>query len=94
MYRVKAILADGRKVYHSKRGKIETYTYDQAMEVKHKVPSGAYTRDLFVYEGGYGSVFPKVITVPVVSYEIEHIYQPIDQEAFILGGLRPTEIQN
>lgn len=94
MYRVKLILADGRKVYHSKRGKIEPYTADEIRNRTGIEVKMAYTKDLFWYTPYDNPVFPKSILVPVVAVVVEPMGTPIDSEAFIIGGQRPTETQN
>jgi len=91
-FRVKMLLEDSRKVYVSKRDKIDFYTSKEIKEVKKydKNKLGVYLDDLGMY-GGMEVFKEDVKVVRVIGMSVEDYYAPLDKEAFILGGIKCNE---
>jgi len=94
-FRIKSVLEDGRKVYMSKRGRIDVLDRSGAERVLRMRSDGpdkfAYTSDLAWY--GSRELFePRGIRmVGVVLTVSESASDPIDREAFVLGGVLAHE---
>lgn len=90
-YRLKFTPRDGRRVYASKGGRIDTKTNTTDLR-RSTLLSWAYAPDLSWsshrdFFAGKGIPF-----VPVVDYQWERVSQEVDQDAFIMGGTRVSEL--
>lgn len=90
-WRVLMILQDGRRVYMSKRDRID-YRSTEQMEQLNLVPGnlGVYSSDLSAY--GTRDILKQMgytRFVPVVSFIKENIKDPIDPKAVVMGGKKP-----
>jgi hypothetical protein len=84
MYRVKFILADGRKIYPTDKGRIQTVTQPILDERMHGnlLKHGGYSQDLGIFWLGR----PELAPVKIVEIDFEHEASPFDRTAFVLGG--------
>ncbi len=89
LYRRKFILADGRKVYATKRGKIDPVSQELVNN-----PIGfanmAYSTDLRFVSFIELMESNNQPYVRVIAQVFEPSTDPIDPEAFILGGIKPS----
>ena len=83
---LKLILADGRKVYASKRGEIQILTEQQAANLTRMVGISGYTPTLSMF--GPAEMFESqgVDFVRVVASSLESADEPVDSTAFLTGG--------
>ncbi len=89
-WRILTILEDGRRVYFSHRGRIEYQSKTKLEKTNLALASiGVYSPDLMNY-GSKEEVLKQAggsNVVRVVSVQVAHKSQAIDQSAFLLGGL-------
>ena len=90
-YRLKFTLSDGRRVYASKRGRIDIKS--STTELDHSVLlSWAYTPDLSLSSPRDFFLKNGIPFVAVIDYQWERVSQKIDQDAFIMGGTRVSAL--
>lgn len=94
-WRVLTILQDGRRVYMSKRDRID-YRSEVQIEQLNLVPGnfGVYTSDLSSY-GKRDTLKQMGFTqfISVVAVQIEHVKDPIDPKGVLLGGKKPRTVR-
>ena len=84
-YRLKFILEDGRKVYATKKGKIETSTEEALIRVSRTSKDCAYAKDLSLFAQASFFESQGRDCVRVVDSVIEPAFLSIDDEAIIPG---------
>ncbi len=94
-YRIKLHLADGRKVYFSKKGAVSIVSEDHLAvlpNMEANILKSAYSPDLSMFADI--AMFGKSPFVKVLRIEKEDAATEGDPEAFIQGGSRPFATQN
>jgi hypothetical protein len=88
-FRIKFILADGRRVYASKRGEVQLMTEEEfARTPLDRFVEFAYTHDLMMF-GPAALLRTKGQIVQIVDMQREPEHDPLDAGSFLTGG-RPV----
>jgi hypothetical protein len=82
-YRVKHFLEDGRVLYASKRGELETITEDRKETVLAEAGKAAYSKDLITFSSVDYFETLEMPCVKVVSVVLEPADDPLDEKAII-----------
>lgn len=90
-YRLKFILEDGRKVYASKRGKIQLNPKEHLERFLPSTKNNAYSTDLSLFSSPDILKRMNLSYVKIEGAEIEEASEPIDPEAFIAGGQKASD---
>ena len=82
-YRVKYFLEDGRLIYASKRGVLETITEDRKEMALAAAGKAAFSKDLITFSSvGYFETL-EMPYIAVVDVALEPVDDPLDEKAII-----------
>ena len=82
-YRVKHFLEDGRVIYASKSGELETITEDRKETVLAEARKAAYSKDLITFSSVDYFETLEMPYIRVADVALEPIDDPLDEKAII-----------
>ncbi len=82
-YRVKYCLEDGREIYASKRGELETITEDRREMALATAEEAAYSKDLITFSSIDYFETLEMPYIRIVDVVLEPADEPLDEKAII-----------
>ncbi|MBA2881804.1 hypothetical protein HNR65_002135 [Desulfosalsimonas propionicica] len=84
-YRIKFFLEDGRLIYASKRGKLETIPEDRKEKLYSQAEKAAYSKDLITFSSVDYFETMQAPYVRVSSVVLEPVEGPLDENAILFS---------